>query len=294
MDVREGNDAVEGELKSEAVIEKVRKLMSLAQNDNENEAALATLRANQLILKHNLDAQAADREGDAEYCVDLVLACRRSSPRSFAISHILREFLVFPVFTSVGLEVTGSRANVENSRYIADYLDRELRALWKAARALALSLLHRFFPHVVNPLFRFDARDRHGEGQARAVRRAVCRLRGRLAAHPRSRGDGGPAARERVIRAPRLEHEIAWKGSGRAVRSRFPHFRTSQGLRTGRLPAAGIGRLRAGCSLEQGRGRPDAAHRQEDYHPFHDAKRVFVWLPVANAEDLDKITDTAW
>jgi hypothetical protein len=42
---------------------------------------------------------------------------------------------VSPVFASAGLEVTGSRANVENARYIADYLNRELAALWKAARA---------------------------------------------------------------------------------------------------------------------------------------------------------------
>jgi hypothetical protein len=138
LDVRKGNDAVEGELQSEAVIVKVRKLISLAQSDNEHKAELATLRANQLILKHNLDAQAAcagDREGDTEYCVDLVLSCRRNRPRVWAMGQILHEFLVYPVFTSAGLEVTGSRANVENARYMADYLNRELGALWKAACA---------------------------------------------------------------------------------------------------------------------------------------------------------------
>jgi hypothetical protein len=138
LDLREENDAIEGELQSEAVIVKIRKLMSLAQSDNEHEAELATLRANQLILKHNLDVQAAvsaAREGDTEYCVDLVLASRRNGPRISAIGQILQEFLVYPVFTSAGLEVTGSRANVENARYIADYLNRELRALWKADRA---------------------------------------------------------------------------------------------------------------------------------------------------------------
>jgi hypothetical protein len=137
LDLRQENDAVEGELQSEAVIVKIRKLMSLAQSDNEHEAELATLRANQLILKHNLDAQAAmagASESSIEYCVDLILPIRRNGPRITAIGQILQEFLVYPVFTSAGLEVTGSHANVDNARYISDFLNRELAALWKAAR----------------------------------------------------------------------------------------------------------------------------------------------------------------
>ena len=138
MDVRKENDAIEGELQSEAVIVKIRKLMSLAQSDNENEAALATLRANQLILKHNLDAQTAAsgaQYDNTEYCVDLVLPSRRNGPRISAIGQILREFLVYPVYTRGGLEVTGAHANVDNARYIADYLNRELVVLWKTAHA---------------------------------------------------------------------------------------------------------------------------------------------------------------
>ena len=127
VDVRGQNEAIEGELESEAVIEKIRKLMSLAQSDNEHEAALATVRANQLMLKHNLDAIAASGGplDEIEYCVRLVIASRRSNPRIAAIGRILREFLVVPVHTGEGLEVTGTRANVENAEYIASFLDRE-------------------------------------------------------------------------------------------------------------------------------------------------------------------------
>lgn len=136
MDVRAENDAIEGELHSEEVIAKIKKLMSLAESDNENEAALATLRANELMVKHNLDVIAslgADSR-EVEYCVKLVLPYRRSSPRMSAIAQILQEFFVYPVHTSAGLEVTGTRANVDNAEYIATYLNRELARLWKQAR----------------------------------------------------------------------------------------------------------------------------------------------------------------
>lgn len=136
IDVAEENDAIEGELASEAVIERFRRLMSLASSDNEHEAALAVVRANELMVRHNLDAAAA-LGGDAnevEYCVRLVIPCRRSSPRVAAIAEILHEFLVFPVQGSEGLEVTGTRANVEHAEYVAGYLDRALAAAWKRAR----------------------------------------------------------------------------------------------------------------------------------------------------------------
>ena len=136
-DVRAENDAVEGQLANEAVIVRFQRLMSLAESDNEHEASLALVRANELMVRHNLDAAAAGGvgSGEIEYCVKLVLPCKRSSPRSTAIAEILSEFLVFPVHGSEGLEVTGTRANVEHAEYIAGYLDRALRAAWKRARA---------------------------------------------------------------------------------------------------------------------------------------------------------------
>jgi hypothetical protein len=132
------NEAIEGELENEAVIAKFRRLMSLAQSDNEHEAALAVLRANELMVRHNLDTTAAMAAGDGEieYCVRLVLESKRSSPRLSAIAEILREFVVYPVQGSDGLEVTGTRANVAQAEYVAKYLDRALAAAWKRARTV--------------------------------------------------------------------------------------------------------------------------------------------------------------
>ncbi|MEM9490838.1 MAG: DUF2786 domain-containing protein, partial [Myxococcota bacterium] len=146
MDVREHNDAIAGELDSEEVIAKIRKLMSLATSDNENEARLATMRANELMVKHNLESiAAAPGAHDVEYCVKQVLPSKRSTPRLSAIRRILREFFVYPVQTSTGLEVTGTRANVENAEYIANFLDRELAAIWKRARAERRGLRQKAF-----------------------------------------------------------------------------------------------------------------------------------------------------
>jgi hypothetical protein len=137
IDVCAANDAIEGELANEALIAKFQRLMSLAESDNEHEAALAVVRANELMVKHNLDARAASDagHGEIEYCVKVVIPCKRSSPRISAIAEILSEFLVYPVHGSEGLEVTGIRANVEHAEYIAGYLDRALSAAWKNARA---------------------------------------------------------------------------------------------------------------------------------------------------------------
>jgi hypothetical protein len=136
-DICAENDAIEGELKNEAAIAKFRRLMSLAESDNEHEAALAIVRANELMVRHNLDATAATGagHGEIEYCVQVVIPCKRSSPRISAIAQILSEFLVYPVQGSRGLEVTGTHANVEHAEYIANYLDRALSGAWKRAKA---------------------------------------------------------------------------------------------------------------------------------------------------------------
>lgn len=136
IDLCAENEAIAGELKNEAVIARFQRLMSLAESDNEHEAALAVLRANELMVKHNLEASAAKgaEPGEIEYCVRIVIPCKRSSPRTSAIAEILSEFLVYPVQVSGGLEVTGTRANVENAEYIASYLNKALASAWRRAR----------------------------------------------------------------------------------------------------------------------------------------------------------------
>lgn len=138
MNVVAENQAIEGDLASDALIGRVQKLLELGRSDNPHESELATLRANELIVKHHLGFV----DGDASPVVfmDVVLKARRADAKVRAIARMLRSFLVYPVINRkprgmVYLEVTGSdRTSVILAKYVAAFLDAELDRLWLATR----------------------------------------------------------------------------------------------------------------------------------------------------------------
>jgi hypothetical protein len=134
MNLEEENLAKEGDLHSERILEKVKKLLSLAQSSNAHEAELATLKANQLLLRHNLDYVTSVET----IYLDRLLARSRKDDKLTAIYEILRHFIVRPVISmgkgTVCLEVTGTKTNVTLARYVAEFLDRELDHQWELAR----------------------------------------------------------------------------------------------------------------------------------------------------------------
>lgn len=130
------NDKIEGDFPSENVISKVKKLLSLAKSSNVHEAELATLKANQLILQHNLN-RLGEEDDDTTY-LKRVLTGKRNNGKYRAIYEILRSFMVQPVFNYgkgiFYLEVIGERDNVEMAEYVAKFLDFELELLWQKRR----------------------------------------------------------------------------------------------------------------------------------------------------------------
>lgn len=130
------NDKVEGDLKSEKVINKIKNLLKLASSENQHEAELATLKANQLLLKYNIDR--LDSTQSEDYFVTNVLKVKRKNAKISTIYSILKHFMVKPVlnYTKDGvlLEVTGTRYNIELSEYVANFLDVELDRIWNAAK----------------------------------------------------------------------------------------------------------------------------------------------------------------
>lgn len=118
--------------KKDRLLTKVKHLMALARSENKHEAELATLKANQLLIKHNL--QQNNTNSESLYCKTILSATRRSAKLS-TIYDILKHFLVAPVFIygkkQVLLEVSGSKDNIELAEYIAIYLERELERLWQ-------------------------------------------------------------------------------------------------------------------------------------------------------------------
>lgn len=141
------NDRYEGDIGNEKIISKVQKLLALAKSDNPHEAELATLKANQLMTQHNLDEvlNMGKSDLDIEYFVKLILPCKRSTPTVAAISRILKEFYVSPVLTFAGIEITGTKSNIENAEYIAHYLQTELKAIWQKNKKLNPRLKQKSF-----------------------------------------------------------------------------------------------------------------------------------------------------
>jgi hypothetical protein len=127
------NSKLEGDLKSEKIIEKIKKLMKLASSDNHHEAELATLKANQLLLKYNLENVHEDTEMTSHLCH--VLSGKRVSGKHHAIYEILTTFFVSPIFNygkgHYYLDIVGEKTNVTLAEYVAHYLDRELETIWK-------------------------------------------------------------------------------------------------------------------------------------------------------------------
>lgn len=129
------NDKIEGDLKSERIIEKVKKLMSLAQSSNQYESELAMTKANQLLFKHNLNLLGNDYNKDQLIYLKRVIKGKKASDFFYAIASILKEFYVSVVFNygSEGfyIEVSGDKTNVEFAEYICNFLEIELVRLWK-------------------------------------------------------------------------------------------------------------------------------------------------------------------
>jgi hypothetical protein len=136
MNLETSNEMKEGDLDSEKVLEKVKKLLKLAQSSNMHEAELATIKANQLLLRHNLDRLLTGQE--EPIYLDRVLPQKRKDAKLSAIYDILRHFVVRTVMSQTRgqccLEVSGSLTNVKLARYVAEFLDRELEHLWASAK----------------------------------------------------------------------------------------------------------------------------------------------------------------
>lgn len=120
----------------EKVKAKVEKLLALASSDNHHEAQAATLKANELLLKYNLKNLEYSDEG--ETCVKIVFRAKKMNSTLNALYDILQYFYVQPVFNrtreGVGLDVVGTRLNVEMADYITKYLACEFELLWNKTK----------------------------------------------------------------------------------------------------------------------------------------------------------------
>ncbi len=130
------NDSKEGDLESEKILIRVQKLLKLAESSNAHEAELATIKANELLIKHSLSHVQTQRE-ETIY-LDRLLFYPKNNSKLVAIYEILTHFLVRPVISHghklCCLEICGPKTNVVLARYVAEFLDHQLDFLWEEAR----------------------------------------------------------------------------------------------------------------------------------------------------------------
>ena len=127
------------------ILEKVRKLLSLAQSNNEHEAFLAMKKANELIEKYNIER--IEQNKDSQY-VHAVINHRRKRIENYQryICLILKDYFFVEIVYSYlydavncetykTIEILGTRENVLIAEYVYYFLLNQLEILWKAHKS---------------------------------------------------------------------------------------------------------------------------------------------------------------
>ncbi len=134
------NDKIEGDLPSEKIIEKVKKLLALEASSNQHESELAMIMANKLIMEHNLSSIRNNPNVQLEETtyVKRILTASKITGKHRAMRKILMKFLVEPIYNYgrglFYLEVIGTKTNVEIANYVGNFLNHELEKIWDAAK----------------------------------------------------------------------------------------------------------------------------------------------------------------
>ncbi|MCF8144587.1 MAG: SprT-like domain-containing protein [Deltaproteobacteria bacterium] len=123
------------------MLDKVRKLLSLARSGNENEAFLAMQKANELIEKYNIDRIEQDRAAKFVYAI-IHHKKKRVENYQRRICLILKDhFFVDVVYSSLydatacqtyrTIELLGTVENVRIAEYVYYFLMNQMEVLWK-------------------------------------------------------------------------------------------------------------------------------------------------------------------
>jgi hypothetical protein len=134
IEVSRATAPIEKGAKNQRIIEKVRKLLSLAESPHPSEAEEATLKAQQLLDKYQVNYTPEEEET----VLKRVLEKKRGSAKLQAIASILRSFYVYPIFNKgrkgIYLEIIGDKTAIQIAEYVAYFLDNQFEALWKETR----------------------------------------------------------------------------------------------------------------------------------------------------------------
>ncbi len=134
----------ESDSKESRTLERIARLLALAESPNEHEAQSAMSAARRLMLKYNLEEVAAAKRGVQGFR-HLGRATGRVSESERVLALILSEyFFVETIWVPVWrpaegkrgsvLEALGNRANLEMAHYVYDFLTHTAEQLWRQHR----------------------------------------------------------------------------------------------------------------------------------------------------------------
>lgn len=123
--------------KTKLLMEKVKKLLKLGSSNNSHEAKLATEKANELLLKYNLQ-KAQTKIEEEDYYLKSAFSQKRRSTKLEVLYDIVSGFFVKPVISytknEVRLDLFGTKSNIEFAEYVVSFLNFELERLWEKAK----------------------------------------------------------------------------------------------------------------------------------------------------------------
>jgi Protein of unknown function (DUF2786)/SprT-like family len=120
-------------------VERIARLLALAESPNVHEAEAATLAAQRLMLKYNIDAQTRPSPGYDFRTLGAPTGRVEESQRILAgilAQHFFVEVIWIPVYRPLEgkrgsvLEICGSRANLEIAEYVHEFLTHSCHRLW--------------------------------------------------------------------------------------------------------------------------------------------------------------------
>lgn len=125
-------------IEESTILRKVQKLMALATSSNKNEAEQAMIKAQQLLLKHNIESKYIGSEDEEKIFLKRIMKQKKENAKMRSIAQILETFFVSTIYRRAGdfiyLEILGNAVNIEIAEYVASFLQCELDKLWNQAQ----------------------------------------------------------------------------------------------------------------------------------------------------------------
>ncbi|MCK4501377.1 DUF2786 domain-containing protein [Candidatus Babeliales bacterium] len=118
---------------NKSMIEKVKKLLALANSDNENEAQLASKKAQELLLKHNISLATVESHKPEFVRENLELPKRQAVEAKFIHSLLIEFYFVQVVHSSRTNKLIyfGTEENIKVAMFVKSFLENAFKDLYR-------------------------------------------------------------------------------------------------------------------------------------------------------------------